>query len=572
MENVQRDNTFKDLVAVIKRRGKTFAFVAAPVLTIGVGIAFGLPAIFESRATILVEQQDVPEYLVRSTITSAPEERIRIITERVLRQENLADLIAKYGLAEEPGEEGQRGAVRMIRRNVAIDPLESDVLNDMMGSFSREGESRSLAFTIAYGDRSPQRALDVTNELVALYLNENQRVRQELAGETQEFLAREAGRLEKEIAEREAEIAEFKAELGDSLPELSELNLQLMDRAERDLEDVEREIRTLREQQTLLSSELAQLSPYAVVFDQEGKPIQSSRDRLKTLQRQYVQQSAVYGQDHPDVLKTKRELEALSRQTGLPGIDTSSLQVELAARLDEVEALRQRYSPDYPDVLRVERIIANLRTAIAQAPPTASSNVPLAPPDNPLYIQKQVQLQGAELALEAAVSRRADLRRRLETFETRLSMTPEVERDYASMRRGYEQLVEQFAEVEQKQRQAEIAQNLESESMGERFTVLNAPTYSSLPVRPNRIAILMLGIALALAAGFSAVMIKEHSDATIRNGRDVAEYLEIPPLVVIPCIYNDADLHDRRWSRLRYGALAGLWIGVMAILIIGPSL
>jgi hypothetical protein len=93
-----------------------------------------------------------------------------------------------------------------------------------------------------------------------------------------------------------------------------------------------------------------------------------------------------------------------------------------------------------------------------------------------------------------------------------------------------------------------------------------------LPVRPNRIAILMLGIALALAAGFSAVMIKEHSDATIRNGRDVAEYLEIPPLVVIPCIYNDADLHDRRWSRLRYGALAGLWIGVMAILIIGPSL
>ena len=99
MSTVEQDVTIRDYVRVFKRHIKAFCFTAAPLLTVGVGITFGLPAIYQSTGTILVEQQDVPEFLVRSTVTSNPEDRIRIITESVLKPDNLADMVKRHDLA-----------------------------------------------------------------------------------------------------------------------------------------------------------------------------------------------------------------------------------------------------------------------------------------------------------------------------------------------------------------------------------------------------------------------------------------------------------------------------------------
>ena len=84
----EQDVTIRDYVRVFRRHIKAFSFIAAPVLTAGVAITFGLPAIYESVGTILVEQQVVPTDLVKSTVTSNPTERIRIITESVLKPDN----------------------------------------------------------------------------------------------------------------------------------------------------------------------------------------------------------------------------------------------------------------------------------------------------------------------------------------------------------------------------------------------------------------------------------------------------------------------------------------------------
>jgi uncharacterized protein involved in exopolysaccharide biosynthesis len=560
------DQGVGDYLRAFKRRAGLFFGTVAIVILVGVAIAFRVPPVYTSTGVLLSEQPDVPDRVVRSTVATYPEERVRIITQRVLTKENLDKIVAENHLF--PDLDGmpveQRSAFRSHLDLSAEDP---QILENLMGSQRAAG---AFAFSVAYSDASPTIARDVANDLISLYLEENQEARREQALETMEFLKQEAKRLEGEIAEREKKLAEFKTENAGSLPELQNANMQLLDRTQRDVDAVEQEIRTLRERQALYSSELAQLSPLATVMNDQGNAILSPLDRMKMLQRQYMQLTSVYSPTHPDVLKVRRELEALSATTGMPAFDRATLQSELAARQDELSAARDKYSNDHPDVQRLEKTVDALQTALKQTPATPA-RAPQVTPDNPAYIQREVQLKAVNIDLQAAMTRRDQLRARLTDLEGRLTTSPDVERDYQSLSRGYEQLIAQYNDTEAKLNQAEMALNLEQDNRAERFTVLEQPSIASAPSKPNRLAVLLLTFVLAIGFGAGAVAITERSDITIRRPNDVTAFLEIPPLVAIPYIENQAD-GRRRWRRRVVAAMAvAAWAGSLVLLIALPT-
>src|SRR5690606_11470142 len=203
-------------------------------------------------------------------------ERVRGITRRVLTEENLREIVARYGLY--PASADPEQAERQLRRSIVVGAEDPATLRNLIGN-----PENPIAFHVRVRHTDPLTAQRVADDVIELYLSENQRARAELASATSEFLAAQAARLEREIAEREAELARFKRDNSGRLPELSTMNLQLLDRTERDLEQVEAEIRMLREQQQLYEAELAQLSPYTVVTDELGNAVLSPRDRLKML-------------------------------------------------------------------------------------------------------------------------------------------------------------------------------------------------------------------------------------------------------------------------------------------------
>lgn len=562
-ERTESELTFKDYLGILKRRSGLFFLIAAPILTLAIALAFKLPALYESSGVLLVEQSEVPEDLVRSTIANLPDERVRRITERVLTDENLSAIAERHGLYPQldPHE-----AARETRRNVVTKAEDPTLLPSLIAT-----NPSIIAFRIGFRHASPQTAQAVADDLVNLYLSENQRARQQLASETFEFLEAQAKRLEEQIAEQEVALANFKRENAGRLPELANMNMQLLDRTERELESTDAEIRTLRERVSLFESELAQLSPYAVVLDQQGNPLLSPADRLKVLQRQYVQNSAIYSQDHPDIVRLRREIEALGTQTGLPGVDREILTTALDARRQQLATARERgLTDEHPDIVRLEMAVTNLEEALAAAPQTRQRTAPAAPPDNPVYLQRQVQLQAARTELDAALTHRDELRDRLASFEQRLTQTPEVEREYAALSRGYEQLVARYGEVLQKQQDAAIAVNLEAENRGDRFTVVRSPDEPSRPAQPNRIAILLLGMAFSFLGGAGSIAMAESMDATVRSPRDVLALLEIPPLVMVPYIDNETDVRQRRWKRFAVAASVTAWIGIVAFLVMTP--
>jgi uncharacterized protein involved in exopolysaccharide biosynthesis len=454
-------------------------------------------------------------------------------------------------------------ALYEFRGHLSLSAEDPKILEDLLGP-SQAGDA--MAFSLTFLDPSPQVARDVARDLVDLYLEENQRARREQAEQTSRFLTQERERLEVEIDDREESLAAFKAKHAGGLP--NDFDRDLIDRVERDLQSVDQEIRSLRDRRAMYSSELAQLSPHAPVVDEEGQNILGPDERRTLLERRYSQLSAIYSQDHPDVLKVRREIAAL-RSTGYASAsDGGALQAELAARQEELAAARSRYSADHPDVQRLERTVNGLRAALTQAATLGTSSTV---PDNPQYVQRKLQLEATESELQLALARRNELGGRLTQFEQRAVAAPEVEREFNALNRGYEQLLAQYDDVERKLREAEIAVNLESEGRGDRFTTIEPPQLPSSPERPNRLAVLLLTLITALTLGACGVALAERADTTIRHPRDVAEHLGMPPLVAIPFVANAADVRRHVRRRVLVTAIGCLWLGAIAFLIVTPA-
>src|SRR6185503_14945401 len=480
-----------DVVEILRRRGSLFVWVAAVVVLIGVAVAYRSTPMYSSRGVLLAELPSVSEAVVRSV---QPESRVTLITQRVLTKENLQEIIDKHGLYPELKDMPAEARSRLSPGRLKLSAEDPQILESLLGTTRPEG---ALAFSVTFTDESPRVARDVADDFVALYLEENREARREQAAETIRFLTQEARRLDTEIAKREEQVAQFRTENSGALPELAESNRQLLDRAGRDLDTVEQEIRTLRDRQDILSSEMALLPRNNTYLNEQGQPVLSSEERVKVLQREYLNMISIYSAEHPDVQKKRRELEALAQSTGVPAFDRATLESELQARMDELASARDRYAPDHPDVVRLERAVEESRKALNTAPRTTTGRVQTTP-DNPAYIQREAMLRGLANELAAAFKRRDDVRARFEDLTKKLQVTPELEREASALTRGLEQLRAQYNDTQTQINEAQIELNLEDDPTSDRFTVLEQPTLASTPSSPNRFAVLILTLAIAV--------------------------------------------------------------------------
>lgn len=555
--------TLHDYLVTFRRRKGQMALVAAFILVASLGVAFGLPPVYRSAGTILIEQQEIPPELVRSTITSYADQRIQVIGQRVMTTANLLEIIDKYGLyPKERKSEPTEVVIEMMREDISVDMVSAEVVDPRTGRPTQA----SIAFTVAYDNESPTLAQRVANELVSLYLNENLKTRAQQASETASFLTDEGNRLAEEIATLERRLADFKEKNAGQLPELTQLNLQLMDRTDRELLEVDRQISSLEERKIMLQAQLAQVNPLEKVVSETGERILGPADRLKVLQSQYASLTAVYGPDHPDVVRTRKEIEGLQAQVG-PTDATSNIQRRLDAARAELAAALQKYSDQHPDVKKAQRNVASLEREYARAASQRSRGKPTATPDNPAYIQLQSQIDAAEAELTTQRAMRQELKKKLEEYEGRLTQAPQVEREYRALTRDYENAVAKYQEIKAKQMEAQLAESLETERKGERFTLIEPPLMPEEPVKPNRIAIAFLGVVFSFAGGLGSAAVAESLDTSVRGVKGVSDLLGAPPLATIPVI-ETAEERRRRTRRRVLIALAVVAALAVALMLV----
>lgn len=490
---------FGDYAALIRRRGALIVTIVPAVILLSVYLAFALPAEYRSTATIILEPSSIPQELIKTSVASYADQEIEVISGRVMTVETLTGLVRQFDPYPEESLTLEQKAQRIL----------ADMQLQKVDPVTLEPLEKSDAFSLHYQNPNPKRAAAVAQRLADLFLTYHQRERARAAEEAAKLIAVQADALNAELHQLDDEYAQLRMKHGDALPDAKDRNESGRDRAERDLDDLQRQLRAAQERESLLSIQLNGISP--------------------------------------NLLANKGDL------TDLPTVK---------AQLADAE---QRYTPDHPDVKRLRRALASLmaqQNGRGSGPATNKA-------DNPEYQRVASELDSAHKEVAALQRSTENARAKLDEYASLLRSSPEIERQYADLQRRRESLQTQFQQSQEKVNSAEMGQQFEASKQGEHFSLIRAPSAASSPYYPNRLGMILLGVVLGGVIAAGAVAIAESSDATVRGAKDLVHSGEASLLLGgIPEILRPEDYRRRR---LVWGSVCAVYLvvaGLVAVTVI----
>lgn len=499
MEQEQEIISLKDLAAILKRRRWSFILPAGAVFGLALIVALALAPVYKSTATILIEEQEIPADFVVTTVTSYVEQRLQSIHQRIMSTTRLLDIIDRFDLyADERDQRTTEELVDKMREDVVLEPISTEVMDKRTG----RATMATIAFTLSYqAEESPAKVQKVASQLTSLFLEENLRVRERQTSETSEFLREEAQRVKQQMDQIEAEIASFKQAHINELPEMLQLNMQELANIERNIERLQENLRTLKQREGYLKAELSTTSPKW----QKSWVVEKDEDvrRLEMLEVQLISLKTRYSDEYPDVVKTRQEIDELKQRLDAEGVDYARKRGDNAAEK----------------------------------------------PENPAYISLSAQLGGVRSEIDTIDRLIANYEKSAREYKRRIAATPAVEETYNALLARQNNTRLKYNDLLQKTMEAEVAQGLEKDQKGERFTLIDPARLPEKPFKPNRLAILLIGLVLGIGAGVGWGALREFTDDAVQNAEDLTRSTGFPVLSGIPALVTPAEVHHRQRMR-----------------------
>jgi polysaccharide chain length determinant protein (PEP-CTERM system associated) len=364
----------------------------------------------------------------------------------------------------------------------------------------RTGRSSTatVAFVLKFTGRDPLLVQRIAQVLAGLFLEENQKTRVRQVEDTSAFLEGETARIKNELVLVESKISAFKQQNIDMLPELLPVNIQGLNNSERMLADAYQRLNASKEREGYLDSQLIALYP-----NMENE----SRKRLEELKVLLAGLTKTYSDYYPDVKKTRAEIDALERSLAA----SQAMQGQL--------------------------------------------------PDNPAYITMSAQLASVRAEILSTQRMIERLTKDADEYRRRVAATPGVEDEYNDLIRSRKSMQVKYDELICKLMDSRVAQGLEKGQKGERFTMVDAPRLPLAPYKPNRGAIIFIGLVLGLGAGIGVASLREFTDDRMYEAAEIQRVAGFPVLAAIPVLVGT---EDRRWrKRRRFWGLRGMIRGAI---------
>lgn len=555
MQQVQETITPDQIKGIFRRQKWLFVVIFILTWLTALTVSVLLPAIYRAESTILIEEQQIPQEFVQTTITSYVEERLQVITQQIMSRPRLQEIIDRFGLYPEMQKNRTKEEIiAKLKENISLQTISADVLDRRTGRPS----TATIAFSLSYQGKSPDTVTKVTNRLTSLYLEENLRQREERVTNIASFLDQEREELSRFITELEEKISLFKQQHGKELPEFNSVNLQAVNRLTRDLEQNRMQLRSLTERKLYLQSQLATIDPNLqtnMLRSEEGHPLLPPAEKLKALRMQLLTLKARYSDKHPDIKKTEREIAEIEARNPQLADVTGELvnkEKQLEKLTRELDDLRNQLGEKHPDRQRREKELQLLQTEVEKLRQQTSEAKKAEPEkqlneaSNPAYINLLTQVKSTEIELAATENAYREIKKNLADYQLRLENTPLVERDYNRMLRELEQAQQRFSDITHKLTEAQVAREMEESQQGERFKIIDPAQTPEKPFKPNRLAIALIGFVLALGLATGICALRENLDSSVKTANELAKLTGVPVLSMIPIVENQADVRRRK--------------------------
>lgn len=477
----------EDAIAIVKRRWLLFVLLPIPVILIAALVAFAMPKTYRSTARILVESQQIPQDLARSTVTASPNERIRLIEQRLMTRQNLLDMAARHNVFAGRTDMSPTAVVDAMRKATRIEVI-------ALATQGR-GDVTASAFNISFEASNAALTARVANDFLLQIIEQNVRQRSARATNTLEFFNQQVERLGRELTRIDAEIANYKNANDMALPESLDFRRSQLSTLEERMFERERQRLSLEEQLGALQA--VRRSGGIVGGTQNLSPAEQELARLR---QALVQQQAVLASNHPTIRSLSARISALENsltttQVGEPDEEPSGASVSRS--LQEIDR----------------------------------------------------QIRRVETQLEQLANQRLINEREVAVLRESIDRTPEVEVTLGAMLREQSNIQIQFQQAIQRQAEAATGEQLEVNQQAERFEVIEQPQVPTEPLSPNRPLIVGAGLGGGLAISGAIILLIEFMFPRIYSARDVQRLVGIRPIVAVSYITTPAERRKGRRSR-----------------------
>lgn len=491
-------------------------------LVLGAAIlaAILLPDIYRSSTEMRIDLEGPNVDLLEPlALTNYADQYIDSLQRRVITDDQIVTWIEETNAY--PGhrdDHSMSDLVKLVRDNIRIQMVTTTAMQPSSG----KPIDLITGFLAAFDAQDANDTLLIAKRLAAAFLEEDKKIRTERAAVASSFLIEEIDVKRQEITRLEAEIAEFKEENAGSLPELMSLNMSVLNRTERDMEAVGAEMRVLQQDKIFRDSQL-----------EEIRLASESADRLKQLEDEYLSAISIYGPDHPDVVRIKRQVAALTGGAVDSGKSNEIIQLEI-----QLTEARQRYSDLHPDVLSLRKRLERLRSQDS----ASSSEEDI----NPKYLQLHAQKNALDTQLAGLRDRDRVLRFKYDEIQDRIARMPQVERQYLALARDLQTEQLAFNDLRKRLAQAQQTESFESGERGARLVKIRNASLPKAPVAPPRLAIAIFGGILAVSLAIGATVLTEALDGSIRGRRDILTLVNTMPIAEIPVIRGSGSVFRLR--------------------------
>jgi uncharacterized protein involved in exopolysaccharide biosynthesis len=495
-----------DILRLVKQRLFWFLIPFAILAILGLFVMSQLPARYQSQAVLLVEDQQIRDDVIRSSIQSEAEQRLRRVRQEVMARDNIIRIGERFGVFE-----GQ--SLSRTQKQKVMDRRASIGINRVRTT-NRPDDPSSIITTISFLDESPERAQRVANELMSQFQSTIVEIRTDQASEATRFLLEEERKIRRQIGDISDRIAEIKNENPTALPDNRRLYETSLQRVTIDLDRIDAQIAQTR-------TDLDVLAVQEPIF-KSANNLSSEEEDLRQRRRLLDQLERQYQPTYPDVIALKEEVLDLERDLEPEAFRRRAREEigYLGTRLGELEE-------GTPEHARVAERREELQAQLA-ATPAGTKGISAS----------EASFAGQRLTLtsrlEQLAQQRENAERQIADLEARIAEVPAVESQLYQLDQEQERLERVLFDLQRDRAEAEMSQSMEQQQKAERTIVIEQPVRPDEPASPDKpkLAVLIFGAAAGLAGLLvllpEVLFAKVQSKAHLQQVMPGATVIEVP--------------------------------------------
>ncbi|MGB8543328.1 MAG: Wzz/FepE/Etk N-terminal domain-containing protein [Candidatus Acidiferrales bacterium] len=466
----------------------TFAIALATAV-----VTYFLPNSYKATAVIVVDPQKVPDSYVNPTTTESSVDRLTGLRQQILSTTRLGKVIDDMALYTElKKKESPEEIVQDMRKDITVDPVS--------GGVAAHGQKMLEAFTISYKNRSPVLAAQVANALAKQFVDDNRQIRALTVEGTSEFLQKELDDTQRDMKEKEDQITLLKTKDPEEGPETEVIQVQALSTLQTELQTEQDAVARAQGQKASLQASLAS-GPSVIDLDSQESPA------------------------------------------------VTSLETQKAQLQDEVDQLRKRYGPSYPDVVKKNLQITDLQTRIDQARKKETAKATPAPlkQRNPVI---QSEIAKADEEIQKHQTRQQEIQQQISLHQSILERIPLFQERLSALTREYEAAEDHYKRLQEQKFSANMTADMEAKQQGERFELQDSAQIPTRPDTPDRPTINLIGLGAGLLLSIVGAFALEILDPSVKTEREVVGQLGAPVFGEVPWLPSKGNIRQKRLQAL----------------------